>query len=312
MIITDTDKIAAAKLWLVSAGRTVDPSSPRDQPYLAHALYSLTTVPCTDVATMTCDEHWRVYANPSWVTSASVRDVGSMLVHLTWHLLLDHAQRGRSLAVDAVNAAAWHSACDCAVEPSLTEARLTPDGFPSAASLGIRDGLSAEEYFATLSRLPVTTASSSAPDEDGCGSGCDGLMHPYELPPGVDLGEVGPEDARQLRRLVSIAYREHITSRGLTPGDVWRWTVEVLEPAIRWESLLALMVRRAIAWTNGHSDYTYRRRSRRQGAVPNVVLPGTRRPVPNVALVIDTSGSVDDGLLGRALAEVTEPSTGSG
>ena len=35
-----------------------------------------------------------------------------------------------------------------------------------------------------------------------------------------------------------------------------------------------------------------------------MLLPGTRRPVPNVALIIDTSGSVDDSLLGRALGEV--------
>ena len=40
------------------------------------------------------------------------------------------------------------------------------------------------------------------------------------------------------------------------------------------------------------------------GALPNVVLPGTRRPVPNVAFVVDTSGSVDDTLLARALGEV--------
>jgi len=59
-----------------------------------------------------------------------------------------------------------------------------------------------------------------------------------------------------------------------------------------------------VAWTNGNTQYTYTRRSRRQSAVPNVLLPGTRRPVPNVALVIDTSGSVDDHLLGRALGEV--------
>jgi len=63
-------------------------------------------------------------------------------------------------------------------------------------------------------------------------------------------------------------------------------------------------VRRAVGWTNGNTDYTYSRRSRRQSALPNVVLPGTRRPIPNVALVIDTSGSVDDELLGWALGEV--------
>ena len=38
--------------------------------------------------------------------------------------------------------------------------------------------------------------------------------------------------------------------------------------------------------------------------MPRIVVPGMRRPIPNIAMVIDTSGSVDDQLLGRALGEV--------
>ena len=35
-----------------------------------------------------------------------------------------------------------------------------------------------------------------------------------------------------------------------------------------------------------------------------MVLPALRRPVPAVAVVIDTSGSIDDGLLSQAMGEV--------
>jgi predicted metal-dependent peptidase len=35
-----------------------------------------------------------------------------------------------------------------------------------------------------------------------------------------------------------------------------------------------------------------------------VVLPALRRPVPRVGIVVDTSGSVDDGLLAQALGEI--------
>ena len=39
----DLDKLAAAKLWLISesTGSSTAADTPRDQPYLAHALYAL-------------------------------------------------------------------------------------------------------------------------------------------------------------------------------------------------------------------------------------------------------------------------------
>ena len=259
--------------------------------------------------TMTCDELWRIYINIDWLLTAPVRDIGGHLSHLTWHLLLDHAGRARDVRVDAGSAPEWTIATDVAISQTLSAEDLA-DGMVSAPDLGLPPGRSAEEYYASVSRLPVRrhnaheARTADEPRHIGCGSGCDGLPRSFELPPSLAIQEVTPDDARQVRRRVAIAYREHVTDRGTTPGDAWRWTKEILEPTIAWAPLLASAVRRAVAWSNGNSHYTYTRRSRRQSALPEVLLPGMRRPVPNVALVIDTSGSVDDGLLGRALGEV--------
>jgi len=87
-------------------------------------------------------------------------------------------------------------------------------------------------------------------------------------------------------------------------GDGLRWVDSVLHSVVPWPQVLAAAVRAAVKWTAGHSDYTYSRPSRRQSASPRVVLPAMRKPVPAVAIVIDTSGSVDDGLLRQALGEV--------
>jgi predicted metal-dependent peptidase len=305
------DRLAAAKLWLISTTERVDDGAPRGLPYLAHALYALVPVASAGTDRMSCDEHWRGYVNANWLQDAPVREVAAELAHITWHLLHDHANRARDLRVDASTAQHWHNAADAAIEHTLWADNLVPDGFATAADLNMVRGLSAEEYYASLSGLPAGADGGGVP-EGLCGSGCDGLPRSTELPPGLDLAEVGPDEARHIRRTVAIAYREHVTGRGDQPGDAWRWTQQVLEPTVAWGPLLGSAVRRAVAWTNGNTHYTYSRRSRRQSALPRVVLPGTRRPVPNVALVVDTSGSVDDTLLARALGEVDGALTGLG
>jgi predicted metal-dependent peptidase len=92
--------------------------------------------------------------------------------------------------------------------------------------------------------------------------------------------------------------------RGAVPAGWARWAEHVLEPAVDWRRELAAQIRRGAAEVTGRVDFTYRRPSRRQAASPDVVLPSLRQPLPRVAMVIDTSGSMSDRMLGQALAEV--------
>ncbi len=280
--------------------------------YLAHALYALVPVLTEDVETMTVDEHWRVYVHPGWLAASDVPTVAGELAHVTWHLLLDHADRARDQHVDARTAQPWHEAADLTVRQIL-------DGGAIASELpyltGMAPGRSAEEYFAIISRLPATLDDELCDLEGpptGCGSGCDGLRRDHELPPGADAGEVEPEEARHIRRRVAIEFTEHCTRIGTDPGDAGRWAKQILEPTIAWEPLLAGAVRRAAGWAHGHAEYTYARPSRRAGAVKGIVLPSTRRPMPSVAMVIDTSGSVDDTLLGSGARRGRRGAPGAG
>lgn len=301
----NADRLAAAKLWLVS-------EQAADVPYLAQALFALVPVASVEVPTTAVDERWRLYVNPDWLAGAPVPAIGTELAHQVWHLLCEHADRARDLRVDATTAGPWRDAADVTIVHTLGAAGLCHDGrYPHslrhAAGLELPPHRSAEEYYATLSRLPpaaeAPSAAALAPQE-GCGSGSDGIPRRHELPADADVGTVDEESAHQIRHHVAVEYRRHVSTRGLEPGTAGRWASRILEPRIPWEPLLAGAVRRAAGWTNGRVEPTYTRPSRRQSAVPRVLLPGMRRPMPRVTMVVDTSGSVDDQLLGRALGEV--------
>ncbi|WP_059015912.1 VWA-like domain-containing protein [Mycobacterium sp. M26] len=305
----DHHKLAAAKLWLISsppptaAGR---PDAPRDLVYLSQAIYALIPIVDDEVERLTCDEWWRIYINEEWFDSASVAEIGAELTHVTWHLLSEHAERARIQHVDRTTASAWERAADIAISHTLLLDKLKPPQLPTARSLKLPDACSAEEYFALISRLPPPCADGDGTwgPRDGCGSGADGLRRPNEFGPDADIGTVSKHDATEIRRRVAIEYEGHTASRGATPGDALRWVKRTLEPEIPWEPLLSAAVRRAFGWAAGRGEYTYTKPSRRSNALPGVVLPGQHRPVPRVSIIVDTSGSVDDTLLARALGEV--------
>src|SRR5262249_24941952 len=78
----------------------------------------------------------------------------------------------------------------------------------------------------------------------------------------------------------------------------------VVGAGVEWRGVGAGEMRGGVAAVAGAVDYSYRRPSRRASAVPDVVMPTMQRPVPEVAVVVDTSGSMNETLLGRALSEI--------
>lgn len=296
--------VAAAKLWLTTprerAGAEVG-----DAPYLATALYAVPLTVTSEVPTASADVRWRLYANPDWLLATDVPAVAAELAHLTWHLLRDHAGRAASLGVGTRESAAWRTAADTTVAETLDDAGHDRGHLPLPVELGLRPQRPAEEHYAALTRLAAPApepGDSDEPDDTGCGSAADGLPRGYEVRD--DEVSVDPTRAEQIRRAVAIDFRDAMGRRGTEPGEWARWVQAVLEPRLPWQQLLPSAVRRAIGWTTGATDYTYSRPSRRRAASPHVVLPGMRRPAPSVAVVVDTSGSMDDGLLAQALGEV--------
>ena len=151
-------------------------------------------------------------------------------------------------------------------------------------------------------------AQTPAPGAGRCGSCATGQQEPWEEgPPDSSSPGTSRAEGEMIRREVARQIQEHSRTRGDVPGHWSRWAEEKLRPRIDWRKELAAAVRHAVADVAGAVDYSYRKPSRRQGQVGNgkVVLPALRRPVPSVAVVVDTSGSMDDTMLAQALAEVS-------
>lgn len=132
-----------------------------------------------------------------------------------------------------------------------------------------------------------------------CGS-CAGHPVPDE-PTGGEASEMGGRseaDVENIRRVTAEAVKDQGgKGRGNVPAGLLRWSEEVLgQPKIAWQTLLARATRNAIAYRPGAVDYRYSRVSRRQAACGfgpgRPIMPALIAPVPRVALVLDTSGSM--------------------
>ncbi|GAA2459562.1 VWA-like domain-containing protein [Actinomadura vinacea] len=268
-----------------------------DRPYLASALYSLSVVPSGRVPTMGVDRHWRCYVSPSFVAATPVTELAGVWIHEVAHLLRDHHGRASRLpAADQRDRGRVNIAQDCEINDDLLADGLPlPEGRMTPGLFGLEDGRLFEAY------LPDIPPQDHHPD---CGSGAHGVAAPWDQD-GPGLPRVSPVEADALRRATAEAIRAHERSRGSVPAGWRRWAEEVLEPTVDWRRMLAGAVREAVAWAGGAVDYTYRRPSRRTAAMRGVVLPSLRRPLPRVAIVVDTSGSMGEDDLAAAMAEVT-------
>ncbi len=288
--------LAAGRLWAAS-----------HFPYLASGLFGAQVLAKPGIATVAVDEGWRLHADPEVTAAWTPAQLGSVLVHHVSHLLRAHGERAVASGVIADDAPAWVRGADAEINDDLIPAGLELPGRPVLPGhLGAAEGLLAEQYFTAGQASGDTPA---GPGREGpaagwdldCGSGADGWPRDWDAsgPPALS-----PWQARLLCRQVAQECVRHAREAGNVPAGLLRWAEQTLQPAVDWRRVLAAELRRAVADTAGAVDYSYRRPSRRASVAGPVVLPALRRPVPEVAVVCDTSGSMTEDLLAAALAEV--------
>jgi len=98
-----------------------------------------------------------------------------------------------------------------------------------------------------------------------------------------------------------------LETQGDVPGHLKKWAGEkLLAPKVKWEKELAAHVRKALAIVAGSEDYSYSRASRRNATSDGgVIFPAMTKHLPEIAVVVDTSGSMSQEALDGVLAEVS-------
>jgi predicted metal-dependent peptidase len=283
--------LAAARLW--AAAR---------YPYLASGIFGARVVAAPGIGTVAVDPGWRLWADPQLTDGWTAAELGSVLVHHVCHLLREHGARAGLAGVRPEESLSWIRSADAEINDDLVPAGLQLPGDPVLPhQLGCPPGQLAEQYFAAIRTAGGRDERQAGAGPLDCGSGADGFGRPWQA---AQPDALPPWQARLLQRLVA----QQCVLAGKQPGNVpaglLRWAADVLEPRVDWRRALAAEMRKAVADIAGAVDYTYRRPSRRATVAGNVVLPALRRPVPEVAVVCDTSGSMSDELLAACLAEV--------
>lgn len=298
-------------------------------PYLARALFALQPVlveahldedtgePVADPAfrAFPTDTRWRVHLDPGTALATPVAEIGWWMLHHIGHLVRHHAERapappeGPSAPAAGGREAArpWNRAADAEVNDDLESMGLTtPAGVVSPRGLGLPPGRLAEEYLSLIEVLDAAHRRGGRPlaDPIDCGGAVDGID---DAPPGAGPSAPGLDDTE--RDLLELAVAREIETRSIrratVPGGWRRWADRRLHPAVDWRAELGALLRRGVRRAAGRVDFTYARPSRRT-AGDGIVMPAMVGPDPDVALVVDTSGSITPAILTGFLTEITE------
>ena len=266
------------------------------QPYLASAIWRLRYFESNRIPTMGVTKNWDCGYNKEWIATLDVLELATVIVHEVWHLLRGHTEQAINARITTDTMLRWNVAADCEINDDLGPPLQLPKGTLLPSKFGLEDGHTVEYYYDNLPKEPSGQGNE--------GSGVTGV--------GADWEDGAPDGGSPLSELEKKLIRKQVAEaiRGTAPGNLPEgaklWAEEYLTPRVNWRAQLSGACKQAIAYMSGQVDYTFLRPSRRQGIFPDVGMPSLRAPIPRVAIVLDTSGSMScEKRLEKAVAEVS-------
>jgi len=269
-----------------------------------------------------------IYYNPRYIENLNLEQTKFLLAHEALHCALSHFYRREHRAKHR-----WDVACDLAVNAILVDDGLQPP--PGALVEKACTGMAAEEIYPTIKddnagetidqhiydqehgpdpahgegtrggrppdRSPHTDQPSrlDASRNDGEGPGTTDTSREsggnLAKPPPSPSGGAREHLATQWQLRLAAAAQQALRA-GKLPGSMARIVDDLLQPQLPWRMLLARYMTSV-----ARSDYSFTRPSRREGAA---LLPGLRAAYVDIAIVVDTSGSIAQQDIREFIAEI--------
>jgi len=278
------EKIAKAKARLILRS-----------PYFGLLAGRLKTQPADEVATFLSDGRVLRY-NPDFFADASIESVEFALANSVLHHVLAHENRRRKR-----QGRLWRLATDYAVNAILKE-----NGFslPKEARFEARfTGKYAEEIYAVLKdEIRNEAYSDEESDDEGLNERKNRMK---EVPSDGQKDRSYPLPSAELDPATEVMWQaamkeamKKAQNLGSGPVGMQRLFAKTAGASVAWRNELYHAISR-----HQKSDYTYLRPNKKTVS-QNLYLPSATSETLTLAVAVDTSGSVDETLLGRFVAEL--------
>lgn len=276
-------------------------------PYFAPEIYGAQYFPTSKVATLAVSRKLVIGYNPEFVAKIYDRGnnnglakIGGAIWHEIQHPMRRHHDRLLDLSPEMSNIAK-----DLAINTHATDLHPHLDVsmglLPS--TFGFPEKLTAEEYADLLAKSTMEMPANGA-CSGGSGSSGEGGWE-ADIPPGMGRTEV---EANIIHAQTANLIREASKQAGKIPGSLLDWAVAQLEPAkVNWRTMLKNDLHvsyNTLLREQGGSQRTYSMPHRKTYTRNDgIFYASDATQLPDVYIVLDTSGSMGQYEFGPALRE---------
>lgn len=249
-----------------------------------------------------------LYYNEDFVKSLTKPELDFLVAHEVMHCVYEHSDRIGSRDPDV-----WNAACDYVINGELVEA-----GVGKMPSVGLHDrkydGMTSEQVYdllmeeiekngkenTNLQTLDEHLDDANEGDGNGSGEGegGDGNFDPTGFNGQIPMDE---EERRRLKDEMQQAVMDaaRSTGAGNLPAGIKRLVKDLTEPQMDWREILNVQIQSTIK-----NDYTFSRPAKKSWS-SGCYLPGQLNDFKlEVAIAIDTSGSISEKMLRDFLSEI--------